>query len=210
MIGAIFQSFVLGVVGLLGWRALENYADARVARQRGCYESKRVANWMSLTHSLTAVGLCGVMLASDTLASWILVPISVSYFAHNIRHCTPGTLIYYHHILSIAAVIHGFQFASEDLRWYKWGYMLTEIGSVPLHVMYELRVRPDKTYLVRYGDDILLLEFVFFIVFRILSVVLVMTHTMLMVTKINALALQAANLIWVCDLAEQIIAAMGR
>jgi hypothetical protein len=209
MIGDIFRSLVFGVIGLLGWRALENYADARVVRQRGCYENKRVANWISLTHSLTAVGLCAGMLVSD-MASWILVPVSVSYFAHNIRHYAPGTLIYYHHILSIAAIIHGFQFGSSDLYWYKWGYMLTEIGSIPLHVMYELRIRPDRTYLVKYGDDMLLLEFVFFIVFRILSVSLVMAYTNLWITKINALALQAVNLIWVCELAEQIIAAMGR
>ena len=208
MIGDIFQSILFIAIGLVEWRALENYVDRIAPRRHGSYETKRVANWMSLTHSVITVALCAGMLVWS-LDGWILVPWSVSYFIHDIRHYKPGAMIHWHHVFAIAAVIHGFQFENSDSQCYKWGYMLTEIGNLPVYVMYEFIVRPDKEYLTKYRNDLLLLEFVFYIVFRILGVILVMTRAVLTVTKFNALALQAANLIWVTTLYEQIITSMA-
>jgi hypothetical protein len=166
------------------------------------FSQKWSSNLVSATHSVAIIIMCMSALREELDPVFIFV-VSTSYFLYDIRNYEVGTVYYMHHIFSIVGILHGVT-SDSDMLVALAGYLFTEFGNFPVYVMYCLFTHPNKAYLDRWYDIILVWEFVWFVVFRIIIVSWILTSAVQPLTIFLGVTLQIANIKWVSGMYNKI------
>lgn len=176
---------------MLVWFMWEKLIQAASGKR---FSQKWSSNLVSATHSVVTVAECWLAL-QDELDPAVIFVVSTSYFVYDIRNYPAGTVYFIHHICSILALTYGIN-CGPDTGMALTCFLFTEIGNFPVYVMYCLFTHPNKDYLNRWHDVILVWEFVWFVVFRILVVSWVLSSAVHPISIFLGTALQAANIKW--------------
>lgn len=171
------------------------------------FPKKWNTNLLSATHSVLSWLECYAVLNGWGSLNEIY-HFSVSYFLYDLKNHKLNTIYVPHHILSIIALIYGTH-PGVDKPWILWGYLLTEFGNFPLYVMYAMINHYNQTYHQRWYKHVLIWEFIWFVVFRIIAVSYVLTYTQLPYTHLIGFVLQLANIKWSLGLYKKIKTEVG-
>lgn len=194
--------------GIWSWWALEGILSCCMDN-RDAKSAKRVANWVSCTHSILASVLCACSILSNAYLQPYtgnsVVSLSVSYFLYDIRNYKAGTFYHAHHVFSIISIMQGFLHVNQDTYWSYFIYMATELGNLPIYIMCELIYNPNRGYLREYEYRVLLAELGFFALFRIIVASVAASHLTLLPSWGIFCVLQSANLVWIRGIYSKIV-----
>jgi hypothetical protein len=178
---------------LFAWRICETIIQLISGEK---FSQKWSANLVSLMHSISTCLNCYALLYWYGHAAGIR-NFSVSYFIYDIRNYKFASAYFVHHIASIIVLNYCLSaYALEDINLTLYGFMCLEIGNFPVYVMYGLLTHHNSKYCDAWYSVILKLEFIWFVVFRVLMVSYFSTQLKNPVLKCIVVFMQLANLHW--------------
>jgi hypothetical protein len=166
------------------------------------FSQKWSSNLVSATHSVFTVMECLLALYYG-FDPYIIFVVSMSYFIYDIRNYDVKSIYFIHHIFSICALVHVIT-CKMDVFNALTCFFFTEIGNFPIYVMYCLHAHPNKNYLPRFHDIVLICEFIGFVIFRIIIVSYVLTSAQHIITILFGICLQIANLNWAIGMFKKV------
>jgi hypothetical protein len=184
---------------ILSWFAIDKIIQGISGAK---FSQKWSSNLVSATHSVITVADCWLAL-HDALNLEVIFVISASYFMYDIRNYPIGNIYYIHHICAIIGLAYGIRCGS-DISMALACFMFTEIGNFPIYVMYCLHTYPNKVYFERWHDIVLVWEFAWFMLFRIIIVSWVLLSAVHPFSIFLGVSLQAANIKWAIGMYFQV------
>lgn len=128
---------------------------------------------------------------------------SVSYFIYDFKNNGFWSVFTPHHVFSIV-VVQNILNINIDISWSILGYMFTEFGNFPLYIMYGLLFHPNPKYLQMYKKPVLVMEFMWFLIFRIGVVSYCALNAKLPANQIAGFILQLANIKWTAGMFQKL------
>ena len=163
------------------------------------FSTKWSTNIVSAVHSISTCINCYLILIYPNLIPKIWVyQFSISYFIYDMFNYRFGSFFMIHHISSIAFLIHSYV-VHDPLILFSTVFFI-ELGNFPVYVMYALINHPDKQQLRIWYRPTLILEFVWFVLFRIIALAYICYKTDITSYRIIGAFLLTFNIKWVTGL----------
>jgi hypothetical protein len=164
------------------------------------FSRKWNANIVSSTHGILLVLKCYFMMFRGwDITNSNLLRFSATYFLFDLKNHNTKSMFFWHHLLSITALWFITQ-KNVDTEITIKGYMFTELGNIPLFVMYGLLTHYNKSYLNQWYKPVLIFQFIWFVFFRILVIAYYMLQLKLPISWLVGFGIQSANIKWTLGL----------